>query len=81
MTIVQPKQSADPSKPPRRGNTPTKDILVGVLLIGLAILCWFFVMSSHRLPVRLAASAAILTLAGPFLIIRGLVNHARDKSG
>ena len=75
-----PKQSADPSKPPRRGNSPAKDILTGVGLLVLGGLCGLWVASMHRLSVRLAVAAVIFVIAGPVLIIRGIINHVRDKS-
>ncbi len=79
MSVVMPKQSADPSKPPRRGNSPTKDILLGVGSLALAALLFLWLANMRRLSVRLGFAAVVLVIAGPVLIIRGIVNAVRDR--
>jgi hypothetical protein len=80
MSVVMPKQSADPSKPPRRGNAPWKDILLGIGAIALAGLLAALTMGSRRISVRGVFAAIVLGIAGPVLIIRGIINLVRESS-
>ena len=80
MSVVMPKQSADPSKPPRRGNEPWKDILLGVGAIVLAGLLFLWLANMRRVSIRLGFAAVVFAIAGPVLIIRGLVNAVKDRS-
>lgn len=79
MSVVMPKQSADPSKPPRRGNAPWKDILLGVGSLALAGLLFLWLGSMRRVSVRLGFAAVVFAIAGPVLIIRGIVNAIRES--
>ncbi|HZS42090.1 MAG TPA: hypothetical protein VFF06_34915 [Polyangia bacterium] len=77
MTVVMPKQSEDPSKPPRRGNPPWKDILLGVGALALAGLILALTAGARRVSVRGIFGGVVLAIAGPYLIIRGIVNLIR----
>jgi hypothetical protein len=78
MSVVMPKQSADPSKPPRRGNAPWKDILLGIGALALAGLMLMLTVGARRVSPRGILAGIIFGIAGPFLIIRGLVNAVRS---
>jgi hypothetical protein len=80
MSVVMPKQASDPSKPPRRGNEPWKDILLGIGSLVLAGLLFLWLGSMRRVSVRLGFAAVVFAIAGPVLIIRGLVNAVRDRT-
>jgi hypothetical protein len=79
MSVVMPKQSADPSKPPRRGNPPWKDILLGIGALALAGLVLAITLGARRVSPRGILGGIVLVIAGPYLIIRGLVNLARNR--
>ncbi len=75
-----PKQSADPSKPPRRGNAPWQDILYGVGALALAGGLYWLMSGSSRVSGRGIVAGVILVIAGPVLIIRGLANAIKGGS-
>jgi hypothetical protein len=79
MSTVMPKQSNDPSKPPVRGNPPWKDILLGVGALALAGLLLALSAGSRRISVRGIVGGIACAIAGPYLIIRGIVNLVRQK--
>jgi hypothetical protein len=79
MSTVMPKQSADPSKPPSRGNPPWKDILYGVGALALAAALLALSLGSRRVSIRGVLGGIVLVVAGPVMIIRGIINLVRKQ--
>jgi hypothetical protein len=79
MSTVMPKQSVDPGKPPTRGNPPWKDILLGIGALALAAGLFALTAGSRRVSVRGIVGGVVCAIAGPVLIIRGIINAIKQK--